>query len=85
MTLNMQISLLATVNAPYQDYLDANDLACALMSGSINSGQVASFFTETSVEDQQSFAEEFDVPVKVLTTTAKAFSNWSGQVVALAA
>jgi len=85
MTLSMQISLLTTVNAPYQDYLDANGLACALMSGKIDSGQVASFFTEMSVEDQQSFAEAFDISASVLTNTAVAFSNWSGQAVALAA
>ena len=79
MTLAMQTALLTTVNAPYQIHLNAGGLADALSKSEIGVGQVASFFTEASVDEQTAFAEEFGISNDVLTQVAHAFVNWSGQ------
>jgi hypothetical protein len=85
MTQTMQAAILTTVNAPFQTYLDANALACAISSGEIATGQVGSFFTETAVEAQKSFATAYGITVEALAQTATDFANWSGQPVALVA
>ena len=84
MTPAMQITLLTTVNAPYQVYLDADGLADALVAGEISAGQVGSFFTEISVEAQKSFAQEHEIDFGILEQTASDFAIWSGQFVVLA-
>ncbi len=83
MTLDMQTTILTKVNAPYQNYLEADALADAISNGRISVGQVASFFTETSVDVQRAFAKEFDISEDQLTRTAKSFTVWTGQAVAL--
>lgn len=85
MTKTMQTALLTAVNAPYQVYLDADALACAITKGQIATGQVGSFFTETSVESQKSFAAAYGIASNLLSQTASDFANWSGQPVALGA
>lgn len=54
---DLQTTLLTTVNAPYQNYFDAGQLAHAIKHGEIVSGQVSSFFTEVSIEAQKAFAQ----------------------------
>lgn len=81
----MQTVLLTTVNAPYQVTLDADELAVALHAGDIKVGQVGSFFTEIPVAAQTAFASSFEISSEALADTAKAFANWSGQAVTLAA
>lgn len=85
MTKAMQTALLTTVNAPYQVTLDADALAAALLAGDIQIGQVGSFFTETPVAAQIAFASSYRISSETLAETAKAFANWSGQSVDLAA
>lgn len=85
MTLDMQIAILTTVNAPYQNHLDASALADALNQGEYGLGQVSSFLTEVNVDAQQAFANQFGIPIDHLMEVATSFSNWSGQVVALVA
>lgn len=85
MTHEMQSTLLTTVNAPYQTYLDGSALAAALSAGDVKLGQVNSFFTETSAEDQKAFAKLHGIPESVLVETAEAFADWSGQDLALLA
>ena len=85
MTHDMQTALLTTVNAPFQTYLDADALACAISSSDIAKGQVGSFYTETAIEAQKAFAMAHGISAATLLQTATNFSNWSGQAVALAA
>lgn len=85
MTHDMQTALLTTVNAPYQNQLDASGLAAALKSANVALGQVSSFFTETGVETQKAFAVEHGISADALTHVAGAFQGWSGQSVALIA
>lgn len=85
MTQTMQTAILTTVNAPFQTYLDADALACAISTGDMATGQVGSFYTETAVEAQKAFATAYGITDDVLVQTAAEFSNWSGQSVALAA
>lgn len=84
MTHTMQTAMLTTVNAPFQTYLDAEGLACAICYGEITLGQVSSFYTETAVESQKAFAAAHGISAATLVETATNFSNWSGQSVALA-
>lgn len=79
----MRPILLATVNAPYQTYLDGPALAAALNAGDIAKGQVNSFFMETSLEQQKAFAKFHGVLDETLTATAMAFAAWSGQKLAI--
>jgi len=83
MTQTIQTALLTTVNAPYQATLDGTELASALQAGQITLGQVASFFTETPVEAQKTFAASFGISSDALIQTAKALGSWSGQPVVL--
>lgn len=85
MTHNMQTALLTTVNAPYQNQLDAGGLAAALKSGEVTLGQVSSFFTETAVETQKAFAHQHGISPDVLSDVASTFQDWSGHSVALIA
>ena len=85
MTQDMQTALLTTVNAPYQNQLDAGELAAALKSENVALGQVSSFFTETDVETQKSFASDHGISDTALTHIAGVFQEWSGQMVPLVA
>ena len=85
MMKEMQSTLLTTVNAPYQTYLDGSALAAALSAGDVKLGQVNSFFMETTVKEQKAFAELHGVPWSVLIATAEAFTDWSGYKPALLA
>lgn len=85
MTHDMQTALLTTVNAPYQNQLDAGGLAAALKSEDVYVGQVSSFFTETDVETQKAFAFEHGISADALTHVAGVFQDWSGQPVPLVA
>ena len=85
MTQEMQSTLLATVNAPYQTYLDGSALAAALSAGDVELGQVNSFFMETTVKDQKAFAKLHGVPGSVLVAAAESFADWSGHKPALLA
>ena len=81
----MPSTLLTTVNAPYQTYLDGSALAAALSAGDVKLGQVNSFFMETTVKDQKAFAKLHGVPESVLVAVAESFANWSGQELELLA
>lgn len=85
MTHDLQTALLTTVNAPYQNQLDAGALAAALKSGDLVLGQVSSFFTEADVEMQKAFAAQHNIAADALTDLAGAFQDWSGQSVPLVA
>lgn len=85
MTHDLQTALLTTINAPYQNQLDAGGLAAALKSGNLDLGQVSSFFTEISVETQKAFAAQHDIAAAALADLAGAFQDWSGQSVPLVA
>lgn len=85
MTQDMQTALLTTVNAPYQNQLDAGALAVALKSEDVALGQVSSFFTETDVATQKAFAHEHGISDDALTHVAGVFKDWSGQSVPLVA
>ncbi|MBW8636275.1 hypothetical protein K1W69_03665 [Hoeflea sp. WL0058] len=84
MTHDTQTALLTTVNAPYQNQLDAGGLAAALKSGNVALGQVSSFFMEIDVETQKAFALEHGISNDTLAHVASVFQDWSGQSVALA-
>ncbi|GFO83209.1 MAG: hypothetical protein A49_28360 [Methyloceanibacter sp.] len=84
MTHEKQIALLTTVNAPYRTYMDGSALAAAISIGDFTTGQVNSFFTEAKACDQLAFARHFGVSEDVLTKTASAFADWSGQKTDLA-
>lgn len=85
MTHDMQTALLTTVNAPYQNQLDAGELAAALKNEHVVLGQVSSFFTETDVETQKAFAIEHGMSVDALAHVAGVFRDWSGQSAPLVA
>ncbi len=85
MTQEMQSTLLTTVNAPYRTYMDGSALAAALCAGDVKSGQVNSFFMETSCEIQRAFAKLHGIPESVLVEAAESFANWSGQDLSLLA
>lgn len=85
MTEAMHNALLATVNAPYRSYMDADALAAALRNGEIEKGQIGAFFTETGVGAQKAFGAAHDIDEDVLKQAAAAFAQWSGQPVALSA
>ncbi len=83
MNLEMQTVLMTTLNAPYQTHLDAGALAAAIKTNDVSTGQIASFFSETAVDMQKAFAEDFGISSDQLTQAAQSFAHWSGQTVAL--
>ena len=80
----MQTAILTTVNAPYQDYLGADELAAAISNASFTLGQVGSFFTETPADAQLAFGQEYGITADKLHQLAHSFADWSGQSVTLA-
>lgn len=79
-----QMTILTTVNAPYQTSLDASELAQAISMKDFKVAQVGSFLTEVPVVAQLAFAEALGIPKSELKATATEFAHWSGQLVPLA-
>jgi hypothetical protein len=80
--------VLATVNAPYSNSLDASQLAYCLRdqaAARAAPGHMSSFFGEVEPELQVSFAEMFDISTPELVAAAKAFAAYSGESYPLAA
>ena len=80
--------VLATVNAPYSEQLDAQTLAHCLSdhaAAKLKPGHMASFFGEVEPALQVAFAESFNIPHAALVAAAKAFAEYSGESYPLAA
>ena len=77
--------VVGTVNAPYRERLNAEQLAAALRSWDIELPQVGGFFTEMDVDAQRIFAAELGVPESALRLTAKAYAEYSREDVPLLA
>jgi hypothetical protein len=80
--------VLTTVNAPYSQLLDAQQLAHCLVdheAAKAVPGHMSSFFGEVKPELQEAFAELFGIPHTQLSAAATAFANYSGESYPLAA
>jgi hypothetical protein len=80
--------VLATVNAPYSEKLDAEGLAHCLLdhaAAKAKPGHMSSFFGEVSPDLQIEFAKQFGIDPAALMAAAKAFAQYSGQSYPLAA
>ena len=81
------VLVLATVNAPYREQLDAQGLAKCLRDHAVakaKPGHVSSFFGEVTPELQIAFARLFGISPAELAAAAKAFALYSGQSYPLA-
>lgn len=81
-------SVLATVNAPYREKLDAQALAHCLNhpeAAKAAPGHMSAFFGEVTPELQKAFAGEFSISEATLIAAAKAFGKYSGEAYPLAA
>jgi len=81
------VLVLATVNAPYREQLDAQCLAkclCDHAAAKAKPGQVSSFFGEVAPELQIAFARLFGISHAELAAAAKAFAIYSGESYPLA-
>jgi len=79
--------VLATVNAPYREQLDAQGLAKCLRdhaAAKAKPGHVSSFFGEVTPELQVAFARLFGISHAELAAAAKAFALYSGESYPLA-
>jgi hypothetical protein len=79
--------VLATVNAPYREQLDAQGLAdCLLDPAAARTvpGHMSSFFGEVKPELQLEFAKTFNITEAQLVAAAKAFAAYSGESYPLA-
>jgi len=79
--------VLATVNAPYREQLDAQGLAKCLRdhaAAKAKPGHVSSFFGEVTPELQIAFARLFGISHAELAAAAKAFALYSGESYPLA-
>ncbi len=72
-------SVLGQVNAPYRDWLSAEELAHALRTGDFELPQVGGFFMEMDLDAQRIFAAELGVPEEALLRTARAYAEYSGR------
>ncbi|MBW7972740.1 hypothetical protein HYH08_25060 [Bradyrhizobium sp. BR 10289] len=82
------VLVLATVNAPYSQKLDAQALVDCLLdpsSAKAACGPMSSFFGDVEPELQVAFAEMHGVSRDQLVAAAKAFAEFSGQSYPLAA
>lgn len=82
------VLVLATVNAPYSDKLDAQELAHCLLdppSARAACGHMSSFFGDVEPELQIAFAEMYGINRDQLVAAAKTFAEFSGQSYPLAA
>jgi hypothetical protein len=80
--------VLATVNAPHSEKLDAQGLAHCLLdhaAAKAKPGHMSSFFGEVEPDLQIAFAEQFGIPAATVVAAAKAFASFSGQSYPLAA
>jgi hypothetical protein len=80
--------VLATVNAPYSEQLDAQGLAhCLLDQAAAKAvpGHMSSFFDEVEPALQIDFAHLFNITHAELVAAAKAFATYSGESYPLAA
>lgn len=80
--------VLATVNAPYSEQLDAQTLAnCLLDQAAAKAvpGHMSSFFGEVKPALQIEFAHLFNITDAELVAAAKAFATYSGEAYPLAA
>ncbi len=79
--------VLATVNAPYREKLDAQGLAHCLLdhtAAKAKPGHMSSFFGEVEPKLQIEFAEQFGIPPAKVVAAAKAFAMFSGESYPLA-
>jgi hypothetical protein len=86
MTMNATVVLM-TVNSPYSEKLDGEELAYCVRNPSAaksKPGHVSSFFSEVSPEDQKEFAAAFGISTPVLVEAAKKFARYSGETYPLA-
>lgn len=80
--------VLATVNAPHKEHLDAQSLAYCLVDHAAAKavpGHMSSFFGEVEPELQLDFARQFSITDAQLIAAAKAFAQYSGESYPLAA
>jgi hypothetical protein len=85
--MNSTALVLATVNAPYCEQLDAPALAHCLIdltAAKAKPGHMSSFFGEVDPALQAGFAETFNIPHSALVAAAKAFAEYSGESYPLA-
>lgn len=81
--------VLTTVNAPYSQQLDAEQLAYFLLHPAEAEkkvpGHMSSFFGEVEPHLQLEFAEMFNIPKNALVSAATAFGQYSGESYPLSA
>ena len=80
--------VLATVNAPYSEQLDAQGLVHCLLdqdAAKAMPGHMSTFFGEVKPALQVEFASHFNITHAELVSAAKAFAAYSGQSYPLAA
>jgi len=80
--------VLATVNAPHSEQLDAQTLASCLLDQAAAKavpGHMSSFFGEVKPALQIDFAHLFNITDAELVAAAKAFAMYSGEAYPLAA
>jgi len=74
-------TILSTVNAPYREHIDADQLAeCIRNVGEVKKyiGQVWGFFGEVPISHQITFAAHYSMSPKELQAAARRFSELSG-------
>jgi hypothetical protein len=75
------LTVLATVNVPHREKLDAQCLAHCLLdpaAAKTKPGHVLAFFSEVSPRLQVAFAAEVGIPEKQLKAAARDFAKYSG-------
>ncbi len=80
--------VLAKINAPYSEQLDAEALAHCLLdeaAAKARPGHISSFFGEVEPDLQIAFAHLFNITDAQLVSAAKAFAKYSGKSYPLAA
>jgi len=80
--------VLATVNAPHSEQLDAQTLAHCLLDQAAAKqvpGHLSSFFGEVAPALQLEFAHLFNISDVQLVASAKAFAEYTGESYPLAA
>ena len=79
---DIDILVLATVNAPYANKLDEEALLAAILNiraAMRAAGPVSSFFYDVPVELQKQFAAVHGLSEHVLSEAAENFAAWSGK------
>jgi hypothetical protein len=80
--------ILATVNAPHQKHLSAQELAHCLLDPEMARtvpGHMSSFFGEVQPASQRAFASLFGISELQLAAAARAFALYSGESYPLSA